>query len=339
MEHEGMSLRAIAVRAGCGLATVSRALAGDASVRPEMRLRVLAAAAALGQLPPLRPATDPRCRTLAMLFGPAPGRPLVPGTLRADLLAGAAEAATALGFTIQVVHLTEAESGNLRNGQLPASLAGVALRGAMLLGVDAPERVRGLAARLPCVLIGNTLHLHEPWVSLNINQYAATVLMLDHLLELGHRRVGFVRSLEAGDRGAERMGAFVAGLALRGLALRPADLLTVSLVDEWRPVIAAVRRGVSAWIADSQPTGEALTAALIRAGLPVPKRVSVASFRYSARSRPPQLTGVFGPWRALGRAAVQALAAPLPATEPGRRLLLDAALDPGATTGPVRPRP
>jgi len=40
-----------------------------------------------------------------------------------------------------------------------------------------------------------------------------------------------------------------------------------------------------------------------------------------------------------GRAAVQALAAPLPATEPGRRLLLDAALDPGATTGPARPRP
>ena len=328
-----MSQRAIAKRAGCALATVSRAFANDPAVLPATRLRVFAAAAELGYMPQKvrDPVPNQRYRTLAVLTGESAGDSAL-GSIHADLLAGIAEAALSNSLTVQICYLSVSDTEALRLGVLPAALHEVPLRGAVLYGIKDVVAIRALADQLPCAMIGSMFHLCEPWISVNINQYAGILQMLDHLIAFGHKRIGFLRSKSAGDRGSERMGAFIAGLSLRELPLKMADIVPVAHSADWRRAERATRAGVTAWIADSQKSGEGLVAALTAADLPVPQRVSVASFRAHAINNGLQLTGIYGPWRAIGRAAVMALANPLPTAEPGRRILLDAGLDVGRTT-------
>lgn len=331
-----MNQREIARQAGCSPATVNRALAGHPRVALALRARVLAVAATLGYAPPHPPVPVPdlRRRTVALLLREPPRRNQDP--IVDDLIAGLGEEAAAQRLTLAPASCPGPAPELLasRPCDLPGLRDGVHL-GAILWGWEDPELVRWLAGSVPCVVVGNLLHLREPWATVTINHYAGTVLMLDHLLDLGHRRIGFIHAEAVGSRSHERLGAFIQALALRGLDVAQPEVLHLPRPADCRsrlpPRIAA---GTRAWICDSHATGLAAQAALAEAGIRVPEQVSLVSFLAKAHpaDRPP-LTGVRGPFRALGRIALRALLEPKAEWEPGRRILLDVDLEPGGTCG------
>jgi LacI family transcriptional regulator len=324
------SLRALARDLGLSPATVSRALSGHPHVHRTVRAQVLAAAAAAGLATPTAGAAAGR--RLLTVVGRSWARGGLAGPYTA-LLAGAAQGARQAGAHLASVVLDRLPADGL--DQDPAC-AGLRPSAALLLYWTDADAIAAIAARLPCVLVGQTpAEAEGSGVRLATFDAADGVLrLLDHLLELGHRRIASLADAALGWRSIERHGAAHAAALLRRHPLRH---LLVEGGDGWDGVRRAHRAGVTAWIADGQNTAYALIDHLAGWGAQVPRDVSVCSFHFT----PPepgqrQLTGMRGDWQAVGRIAARwALTRPDP-TDPVTRLLVRSRVEPGDTTAPPR---
>ena len=175
--------RDLARRLGVGQVSISRALAGDPAVAPDLRDRILAAAAELGyrRNASAKAMRTGRHGTIGLLLGEDPERSAVP----ADLLWGLQEDLRDQGLRLAISWLTDAE---LRE---PAVLHEWSIDGALVfythdIPADAPAR---LAAQVPACL----------WLNADLAQdcvlpddRAASVELGRRLAELGHRKVVFV---------------------------------------------------------------------------------------------------------------------------------------------------
>lgn len=333
----GMNQRQIAAEVGCSVATVNRVLAGQTSVNATLRAQVLAAAAARGYAPPERtPAKlDPRRRTVAVLLREAPTR--AAGDLTQAVLTGIAHEARRRGLTAAPIVCAGPASEVLRTPaqELPGLREGLHC-GAILWGWEDAELIRWVTQATPTVVIGNYRHLHEPWATLTINHLSGAMQMFDHLWSLGHRRIGFIHSLWAGHRGHERLGAYIQARAMHGQDARMTDVLDVEDERDFLRLVHLAKGGVSAWITDCHRSGLLAQQAFAKAGLDVPGEISLCSFlSMPTPAGIPPLTGVRGPFQALGRIAVGLLHLPSDAWEPGRRVLVDVEMEMGVTTGEI----
>lgn len=209
------SIEDVAQRAGVSVATVSRALRGLPNVAPSTRERVQVAARELHYVP------DPHASRLAARRSATVGVvvPMLGQWYYAQLFSGAEGALVAAGYDI-----------------LPFVVGGAEVRQRFLTTQPFRKRVDGLivadvsftdeefarlhAAGLPVVTLGV---LTPDLTSLAIDNVAAARVATDHLLDLGHERIGLLSALpddpfrfvtpERRERGvAEAMAA-------RGLAL------------------------------------------------------------------------------------------------------------------------
>jgi LacI family transcriptional regulator len=317
------SLRSLARELGVSPATVSRALAGRPHVHDRMRARILAAAAAAGLASPSAGAATGR-RLLALVAG-SRGRGAA-ATL-AEFLAGASQGARQAGA---VLHSLAVE------GQ-PSSLAGLPaaqrLRPSALLLCHWHDEASAaaLSRDLPTVVVGQPPPSPSAVRHATFDAANGVLQLLDHLLDLGHRRIAFLGDAATGWRGHERHGAAQAAALQRRLPLRA---VRVDGGRGWNAVRGAIRSGISGWICDAQNTGEALLAHCQAWDVRVPRDVSVCGFFFT----PPmpgriRLTGMRGDWHAVGRVAARwALTRP-DLLDPGLRLLVQSRVEPGETTG------
>jgi DNA-binding LacI/PurR family transcriptional regulator len=203
---------------------------------------------------------------------------------------------------------------------------------------DQPRlRVDLAAATVPVVALWQGSAL--PGVdTVNVDNRAGIRLALDHLMELGHRRFGFIGGGSHGDL-RERRTAFVE--RLRGLGLQPDDAHIVPAVND--PAAGAEAFGKLATSADP-PTAVvtatdllalgALHAAHSR-GIAVPGRVSIVGFDdipFATYAAPP-LTTVHNPITEMAALAVD-LAIDRRADEP-RDHVLAPTFTVRASAGPV----
>lgn len=317
------SLRALARDLGVSPATVSRALAGRRHVHDRMRARILAAAAAAGLAAPSAGAAAGRS-LLALIAGHWGGG----ATALADLLAGAAQGARQAGAALHSLPV----AGHPRSlAELPAA-ARLRPSALLLCFWHDDEAAATLSAELPCVIVG------QPPAEPAAVRYASfdaehgVLLLLDHLLRLGHRRIAFLGDAATGWRGHQRLGAAVAAALQRAIPLRR---LRVDGARGWPAVRAALADGITGWICDAQATGEALLMHCARWGVKVPREASVCSFSFNDPGAGGQrLTGMRGDWQAVGRIAARwALTRP-DRLDPSTRLLVQSRIEPGETTAP-----
>lgn len=321
-----MTIRDVSRQAGVSPATVSRVFNAPDTVRPALRERVQAAAAALGYRPNVsaRSLRTQRTRALGVVL------PTLLNPVFAECLQGIAQAATAAGYSIvpfttdyQLAHETHVANLLLARGV-----------DALILCVANAARSSVLArlrkARAPYVLVYNR-HARHPCIC--VDGRAAVTALVSRLHALGHRHILMVSgALAASDRAQQRHQGYLQGMAAVGL--KP-QLLEVPFMD------GATER-IAAHLAASQVLPQAPTAVVcsndllaircIRAahqvGLRVPDDLSVAGFDGIAlgQDMTPALSTIVQPSTEIGRRSVellvQALAGPVQ-LGPAHSLTLD----------------
>jgi DNA-binding LacI/PurR family transcriptional regulator len=297
----------IARQARVSEATVSRVLNGKSGVSDATRAAVLTALDVIGYERP----THLRSRKARMvgLVVPELGNPIFPAL--AEVVAGAL---AQRGFNAVLCTRT----GSMSEAQyvemlLERQVSGMIFAGGQYAEADAPHDhyIRLQQLRLPVVLVNAAAeNLDFPRVS--TDDAVAMEQAYAHLAYLGHTSIGLIlgpsdhvpslRKLQAFEQISERFSE------------EPVD---PELVERTRFSIegghsAAARllgRGVTAIICASDPLALGAVRAVRRAGLTVPRDVSVVGYDdspFMACTDPP-LTTVRQPIEAIGRAAVEML--------------------------------
>ncbi len=296
----------VAAMAGVSTATVSRVLSQPQRVAEPTRLRVLQVVQSLGYSPNVAARTLRTLRAAKILLTV----PDISNPFFASVIRGAEEVARDAGYAIVVGdtrHDPEVED------QYADMLSRREVDGLIFLGHRLPESLKPLlAAQGPAAPIVNGCE-YSPDIgvpSVHIDNAAASVDAIEHLIALGHRDIGVIAGPSISPISRDRLaGAMIAadrhGLRDR-LRVRAGDYSARSAFEQ---AGALISRDVTAIFCFSDEMAMGAISAIGRAGLSCPGDVSVIGFDDLplARFFQPALTTIAQPKAMIGRRAVELL--------------------------------
>jgi DNA-binding LacI/PurR family transcriptional regulator len=251
------------------------------------------------------------------------------------------------GLTLRGAHQAAQEAGHVvvlidddygtRGAAAIESLQHGAIDGFVFFAADPPASLR--APGSPPVVVVESQAQRLPHVRLDVE--AGTDAALAHLHELGHRRIGLLRSAIRGETFDRRHARWAAHLRAHGED--PAEQVVVDTTFTAKATMAAARewlrrRGdTTAVLCDDDVIAAGLLAAAQLEGVDVPGDLSVVGFDDLDLTRltSPALTTVATDPEGLGAAAFELLHARLQGDKPRSRVL-PVELVVRASTGPVR---
>ena len=289
----------VAARAGVSSAAVSFAMNGRPGVGEETRRRILAAAAELGWRPSAhaRALTEARARAIGLLLA-RPVEQLEVDPFFVRFLAGVERALARSDHALVLRVLDSAEPVDLDAYERLAASGRV--DGFLLCDVELDDP-RFELIDLPAVVAGHPVSpCPFPWLETEHARGAAAAV--EHLLELGHRRIGFCGSSERFEHVQARMHAWREALESAGLEPGP-----VAFGDPG----ALFDDGVTAIVFTSDLLAAAGLGAARGRGIAVPGELSIVGFDDSplAALASPPLTSVRVDYAEFGEAAAAALMA------------------------------
>ncbi len=289
------TLQDVATQAGVSPSTVSRVVSGKSLVRKETRERVLRAIELLDYRPNLfaRGLGGARSHTIGLAYD-NPNAYLIVASLQ-----GAIAACDELAFALQV-HPFDSMAPTLAD-KLVNFASGMGLAG-LVLTPPVSERATALAALtqqgIPCVLILSTPEdPGGPAPCIYIDDRDAAYAITEHLIQLGHRRIGFLKGGPNHHASSERFDGYRKAVEEYGLTQDH------ELVIDGDYVFADGFRGARRLFSLADPptaifgsNDEIAAGALAAArsdGLQVPYDISIAGFEdspFSRHSWPPLTT-------------------------------------------------
>lgn len=206
----------IAHAAGVSTATVSRALNNPASVSVKLRDKVASKVLELGYVPSgaARALASNRSFTIGTVI------PTLNNAIFAASVMAFEETLSRHGYTLLV---TVSDYDQPHEIEQVRRLLERGVDGLMLIGLDHPDEVWRLIERSACPAVAIWGHDDNPQVPcIGFDNAAASEHAVDHLVELGHRRIGMVAGLSLGnDRARARRAGVERGLAKHGLPVDP----------------------------------------------------------------------------------------------------------------------
>lgn len=329
------SIKDVAREAGVAVSTASRAFNGSGPVSEETKERVMAAARRLRYVPndAARSLITRRTRTLGVLL------PDLYGEFYSEVIRGIDGAAHESGYHFLVSGSHEDQD------EIEGALLAMQGRvdGLVIMSPDLGAEVlsSNLPRRLPVALINSRLGGGDYDV-VDVANYEGVCEAVEHLLALGHRRVGLVGGIPGNHDADERQRAFRDVLCQAGCWRRALEVYG-GFTDETgyeaaTDILARRPRPTALFVANDAMAVGVLHAAL-EAGLRVPDDISIIGFDDIpiVRYLNPPLTTVHVPISELGRRAVQLLLRALDdGDDRGRRHdTLPTRLVVRASTGPV----
>jgi len=299
----GVTIYAVAERAGVSIATVSRVLRGTATVAPDTRRRVLAAVEDLRFTPSRlgRSLAERRHAASGIVF------PDLSGPYFAEVVLGYEEVAAELGRSVLIL----ATHGRVGAREMVLDLAS-RVDGLVILGRTVDDGVVRdvVATGRPVVLMA------RPPVDgaevVNADNTTSAARLAEHLVDHGHRRVTFLGDEASSPDTHERWTALCA--ALRQAGVRPPTRPARCAFDEEAGHAAARRVLARRPLPDAVvcANDEIALGALLaaeEAGLSVPVDVAVTGWDdvMASRYARPSLTTVRQPMRELGERAARRL--------------------------------
>lgn len=319
----------VAAAAGVSMKTVSRVLNGEAHVRPALHERVMAAIETLSYKPHFaaRQLAGTKSFVLALIMLEHNA------SYYADIVIAAARECRRHGYHLVSETLAIDEPIAEAVSRVTARLRpdGIILPAPLC---DNAELISTICAeRIPLVRIsslggGYGKAIHAP-------EFNASMALMRHLLDLGHRRIGLIAPPFEHGVAQDRRVAYEAALREAGVPLDPALIETgafsfASGAIAARKLLASPDRPTAIFASNDGMALGALAVAGER-GLAVPEDVAIAGFDDSPGSRMcyPALTTVRQPLEGLARAAVLALLGRDEVAEPLEHRLIVR----GSTTG------
>ena len=297
-------LAEVAEKVGVSEATVSRVLHGKAGVSDSTREAVLTALDVLGYERPTQ-LRGVRARLIDLVL-PELQNPIFPAL--AEVVGGAL---AQRGFTPVLCTRTAGglSESDYVNMLLDQHVSGVVFAGGQYAEADAPHEhyERLIQRNLPVVLFNAAVeHLGFPQVS--TDDAVAVEQAYGHLASLGHERIGLIVGPPDHAPSRRKLAAYreLANRAGHGEIVEHAMF---ALEGGQAAATRMLRHGVTGVVCASDPLALGAIRAARRAGLVVPRDVSVVGFDDSAfmNCTEPPLTTVRQPIEALGRAAVTLL--------------------------------
>lgn len=305
----GATVHDVAVASAVTAAVVSRVLNDDETlrVRQETRERVRTAAQILDYTPnsSARSLRTARSEAICLVVNDL-GNPLHDATLR-----GAHSVAEE---SQRMILLADAHEFRRHPDRLRALVASRRVDG-LLMHLSGTRSDRSMvivaASHLPTVVINSTAPV--PAGSVTLDDTAAARIATNHLLDLGHQRIGTVTGLSGSDRTRRRRHGVEQALSMRGLSLHP-DWLVNGGFDEPAGYSAGKRllersdRPTAVVVANVM-AGLGVLAACRELGVGVPDQLSVIALLdtwFCDHTNPP-LTVVDMPMREMGASAFELL--------------------------------
>jgi LacI family transcriptional regulator len=210
-----VTMAEVAAAADVSIATVSKVLNGRSDVASDTRRRVEAMLAASGYGPRRRKPERPWL--IDLVFSEL-------GPYATEIIRGAEEAANGYGCRITVSALTgPAKEERWLNSVSPGRGDGVMLAFADL---SPAHRDRLKALGLPVVIVDPTGRPDPDTPSVGVSNWAGGMTATEHLIGLGHRRIGIVCGRLAMLCNQARLDGYRAALERAGLAVDPSLVVT-----------------------------------------------------------------------------------------------------------------
>jgi LacI family transcriptional regulator len=323
--------------------TVSRVINGEGNVQEETRTAVAASIKALRYSP------NPAARSLAnpqgFLLGLCYASP--PDAYLAEILLGSFTQAnlSRCQLVLERRHEKETDSTVLTR-LIESGVDGVILIPPLCNSKSVLTALA--AAEIPAALVTSGRPM-AGFAAVSIDDRKAAREMTEHLLSLGHRRIGFISGHPDHNASAERYRGFTDAMKKAGLVIRPGQVVQGSFTYqsglEATEQLLSSRFNPTAIFASNDDMALAAIALAFRKGLDVPRDISIAGFDDTpmAGMASPALTAVHRPIAELAREAMRLLVEQLHARRAGHsppqpHRVLDFSIIKRASTGPVRPR-
>ena len=303
----GPTMRDVAQRAGVSVATVSRSLAGSPRVAADVRERVRLAAEELGYFASRLPA-NLRAKGVRILA-------LVVGNVRnayfPELIDGCLDAAHAAGYPLI---FGDSDEDPDRESEILLQLATERVAGVALASADGRSKGldRLLHLGIPVVAVDRRL----PRLALDtvtVDNERAVYEAMQHLIDLGHRRIGFMGGPLGLSSLAERERGYCRALCDAGLASDAELIIRGDLRQETAQTLAPrlmrLDRPPTAIVTTNDLSTIGTLHALRAVGIRVPDDVSVIGFddMVGADLFDPPLTTITQPVFDIGRRAIELL--------------------------------
>ncbi len=338
MPRSSVTLRDVARHAGVSHQTVSRVINNSDRVSPETRARVEEAIAELGYRPNANARSMARGRsaTLACIS------PNLTDYTFASIIDGAEREARRRGYFLLSTSAPDEETFAAIIDQLVSSRR---TEGMLVINPYADRRHEFLPLTFPFVFAGARPRA-EGANSVALDDVAAARLATQHLLGLGHRRIGLITGPMAEDCSQDRLAGYEQALAAAGIAPDP-DLM---VHGDWHAssgyqalvTWSAQGRAPQAVFAQNDQMAVGVLRAARELGLDLPAQLSVIGvddIPLAAYFNPP-LTTVRQDFAAIGRQAAALLVSTIEQPTPTRRhVLMPATLVERGSTAQARGRP
>lgn len=317
--RQAVTIRHVAADAGVSLQTVSRVINDEPNVRPAMKDRVKASIDKLGYVPSIAAqrmsgsksylilAINDRDRTIAEW------RARQGGDWVDQMLLGGMLKCAEYGYRM-IFELVDTHSDHVERA-LSAAIAALQPDGIILTPPHSenPLMTRLIAARkIPFVRIGSVEP--GPGIAITMDDVASAQMAVEHLIGLGHRRIGFIEgppeySLSSLRLAGWQMAMRSANLSVDGLAAR-GNFTYDSGAAAARRLLGAADPP-TAIIASNDQMALATLDTAVRRGLKLPRDLSLISFDNSplVRFTDPQITAIDQPVAAIFSKAVEYLIA------------------------------
>ncbi|MBP2330363.1 LacI family transcriptional regulator [Kibdelosporangium banguiense] len=298
----------VAQLAGVSIGTVSKALNGRGSLRPETRLRVLSAAGQLGFQPNKAAVTlnSGRTYTVGMITTDTIGRFSIPLMMGAEDALGAGEIS---------VFLCDARDDPIREQYYLRTLLSRRVDGIIVTGRRTQARPP-IGADLSIPVVYAFISSTDPQdCSVVPDEAGGAHRAIDHLLAVGRRRIAHITGPEHHHSATGRAAAATERLAEAGLTLVGAPLF-----GEWSEawgrqaakILLGAEGGIDAVFCGSDQIARGVADALRASGRRVPEDIALVGFDnwdVMALGCQPPLTSVDMELEKLGRTAADLLLA------------------------------
>jgi len=198
---------------------------------------------------------------------------------------------------------------------------------------------------LPVVVVDRMNPPPSGVVSVGATNWAGGRAAAEHLIALGHTRIGYLGGIQHSDCNEARFHGFVAALSAHGIPMRPELIMHGTFRKRFGEAAGSRLLGLpeppTAVFCGNDRIALGIMTEARRRGVRVPQQLSIVGFdgTYEARHSVPALTSVTQPLHEMGAAAVRALLRRIQGEQPGsHRVELATELVVRDSTGPAPER-